>query len=47
MEPHYNGHHWNPTITDTIGTSKLVLLMEVSFVEGFRQKVSKWNKSSH
>ena len=25
---------WNPSITDTIGTSKLVLLIEVSFVEG-------------
>ncbi len=25
---------WNPSITDTIGTSKLVLLMELSFVEG-------------
>ncbi len=24
---------WNPSITDTIGTSKLVLLIEVSFVE--------------
>ena len=25
---------WNSSITDTIGTSKLVLLIEVSFVEG-------------
>ncbi len=25
---------WNPSITDTIGTSKCVLLIEVSFVEG-------------
>ncbi len=25
---------WNPSITDTIGTSKLVLLIDVSFVEG-------------
>ena len=25
---------WNPSITDTIGTSKLVLLIEVSFVKG-------------
>ena len=24
---------WNPSITDTIGTSKLAFLMEVSFVE--------------
>ncbi len=25
---------WNPSIMDTIGTSKCVLLIEVSFVEG-------------
>ncbi len=25
---------WNPSITDTIETSNLVLLLEVSFVEG-------------
>ncbi len=30
----YNINTVNPSITDTIGTSKLVLLMEVSFVEG-------------
>ena len=41
MESLYNG-------TDTIGTSKLVLLMEMSFVEGsFKQnKLSKWDKKS-
>ncbi len=36
---------WNPSITDTIGTSKLVLLIEVSFVEGHNE-VSKWDKKS-
>ncbi len=25
---------WNPSLTDTIGTSEPVLLIEVSFVEG-------------
>ncbi len=25
-------HHWDPSIIDTIGTSKLILLIEVSFV---------------
>ncbi len=30
----YNLYSGNPSIMSTIGTSKLVLLMEVSFVEG-------------